>query len=268
MTAPCIGIDLGTTNSCVGVWKDGKVEIIPNLEGKNTTPSMVSFGVKERKVGGPAANAASINPENTIYGAKRLIGLKFEDPSVQDAIKLVSFAIREGENGKPLIWINHKGEEKSFQAEEIASMVLSKMRESVQDHMKNFEIKDAVITVPAYFNDAQRSATKDAGMIAGLNVLRVINEPTAAAIAYGIDRSTNSGAVLVYDFGGGTLDCTLLSIDGGTFTVKGTKGNCKLGGEDFDNALVMHCVDEFEKAEGYDLTKSKKAMRRLKNACE
>jgi len=267
---PAVGIDLGTTYSCVGVWKADTVEIIPNDMGERTTPSYVSFSDTERLIGTAAKNQAARNAENTIFDAKRLIGRKFDDPIVTSDIKLWPFKVVKGSQDRPQIEVTYKGEVKRFFAEEISSMVLTKMKETAEAYLgKN--VNKAVITVPAYFNDAQRQATKDAGRIAGLNVLRIINEPTAAAIAYGLDKSVASEQeknVLIFDLGGGTFDVSLLTIDEGVFEVKATAGNTHLGGEDFDNSLVDHFVKEFKRKNKYDLTKSNRAMRRLRSQCE
>jgi len=243
----CIGIDLGTTYSCVGVLHNGNIEIIANDQGLRTTPSYVSFTENERLLGTAAKNTASRNPENTIFDAKRLIGRNFSDKLVQDDIKLWPFTVKKGPMDKPLIVASHKGEEKEFAAEEISSMLLSHLKEIAESFLGH-DVKKAVITVPAYFNDAQRQATKDAGAIAGLEVLRIINEPTAAAIAYGLDKKTNGEKnILIFDLGGGTFDVSLLTIDEGIFEVKATAGDTHLGGEDYDNILLQLCIKEFEK---------------------
>lgn len=269
---PAVGIDLGTTYSCVGVWKGETVEIIPNDMGERTTPSYVSFSDTERLIGMAAKNQAARNAENTVFDAKRLIGRKFDDPVVKGDMKLWPFKVVEGTQHRPQIEVTYKGEVKRFFAEEISSMVLSKMKETAEAYLGK-QVTKAVITVPAYFNDAQRQATKDAGRIAGLNVLRIINEPTAAAIAYGLDKSTEKDKdaeknVLIFDLGGGTFDVSLLTIDEGVFEVKATAGDTHLGGEDFDNVLVDHFVKEFKRKNKADLTKSNRAMRRLRSQCE
>jgi len=267
---PAIGIDLGTTYSCVGVWKTDTVEIIPNDMGERTTPSYVSFSDTERLIGSAAKNQAARNAENTVFDAKRLIGRKFNDPIVKSDSKLWPFKVVEGSQERPQIEVTYKGERKRFFAEEISSMVLVKMKQTAEAYLGK-TVSKAVITVPAYFNDAQRQATKDAGRIAGLNVLRIINEPTAAAIAYGLDKGTQSKSeknVLIFDLGGGTFDVSLLTIDEGVFEVKATAGDTHLGGEDFDNALVDHFVKEFKRKYKHDLTKSNRAMRRLRSQCE
>jgi len=245
-----IGIDLGTTYSCVGTWKNNTVEIIPNDMGERTTPSYVSFSDTERLVGTAAKNQAARNAENTVFDAKRLIGRKFSDPIVQADMKLWPFKVVQESQDRPAIEVTYKGEKKRFFAEEISSMVLGYMK-NISEAYLGGGVKDAVITVPAYFNDAQRQATKDAGKISQLNVLRIINEPTAAAIAYGLDKKksghTKEMHVLIFDLGGGTFDVSLLSIDDGVFEVKATAGDTHLGGEDFDNLLVEHFAQEFQK---------------------
>jgi len=261
-----IGIDLGTTYSCVGWWKDNRCEIIANDQGNRTTPSYVSFTSEERLIGDGAKNQASMNPENTIFDAKRLIGRKFDDPSVQNDIKNFPFTVISDDN-KPKIQATYKDELKTFQPEEISSMVLTKMKEVAEAYIGE-TVTDAVITVPAYFNDSQRQATKDAGHIAGLNVLRIINEPTAAAIAYGLDKKEEEKNVLIFDLGGGTFDVSLLSIDDGIFEVKATAGDTHLGGEDFDNILMKYFIDEFKRKHKADLSENKRSLRRLKTACE
>ena len=261
-----IGIDLGTTYSCVGWWKDNRCEIIANDQGNRTTPSYVAFTDSERLIGDGAKNQASMNPENTIYDAKRLIGRKFEDTTVQADIKSFPFCVKA--NGdKPIIEVSYKGEKKTFQSEEISSMVLTKMKEIAESYIGE-EVTDAVITVPAYFNDSQRQATKDAGQISGLNVLRIINEPTAAAIAYGLDKKSEEKMVLIFDLGGGTFDVSLLCIDDGIFEVKSTAGDTHLGGEDFDNVLMKYFIDEFKRKHKLDISDNKRSLRRLKTSCE
>ena len=261
-----IGIDLGTTYSCVGWWKDNRCEIIANDQGNRTTPSFVAFTESERLIGDGAKNQASMNPTNTIFDAKRLIGRKFDDPTVQSDLKHFPFSV-VSQDGKPVIEATYKEEKKTFQPEEISSMILTKMKEIAESYIGD-SVTDAVITVPAYFNDSQRQATKDAGLIAGLNVLRIINEPTAAAIAYGLDKKSEEKTVLIFDLGGGTFDVSLLSIDEGIFEVKATAGDTHLGGEDFDNILVKHFSDEFKRKFKMDLTENKRSLRRLKTACE
>ncbi|KAI7823116.1 hsp71-like protein [Kickxella alabastrina] len=262
-----IGIDLGTTYSCVGVWQNDRVEIIANDQGNRTTPSYVGFTDSERLIGDAAKNQVAMNPHNTVFDAKRLIGRRFEDAEVQSDMKHWPFKIIPKE-GKPIIQIEFKGETKTFTPEEISSMVLIKMRETAEAFLGD-AVKDAVITVPAYFNDSQRQATKDAGLISGLNVLRIINEPTAAAIAYGLDKkSEGEKNVLIFDLGGGTFDVSLLSIEDGIFEVKATAGDTHLGGEDFDNRLVNHFTQEFKRKFKKDMTGNARAMRRLRTACE
>ena len=263
-----IGIDLGTTYSCVGIWRNGQCEIIANDQGMRTTPSYVAFTDNERLIGNAAKNQASQNPENTIFDAKRLIGRIFNDSSTQSDIKHFPFNVIPKDN-KPIIQANYKGELKDFQPEEISSMVLIKMKEIAEDFLGE-KVDSAVITVPAYFNDAQRQSTKDAGSIAGLNVLRIINEPTAAAIAYGLDQNKDESEkyILIYDLGGGTFDVTLLSIEGGIFEVKATAGDTRLGGEDFDTRLIHHFTQDFKRKHKKDLSENKRALRRLRTACE
>jgi len=263
-----IGIDLGTTYSCVGVWQNDKVEIVANDQGNNTTPSYVAFTEHERMIGDAAKNQTARNPMNTVFDAKRLIGRKITDKTVQDDMKLWPFKVVSGPCDKPLISVKSMGEEKKFQAEEISSMVLVKMKEIAETYLGK-KVKDAVVTVPAYFNDSQRQATKDAGTIAGLNVKRIINEPTAAAIAYGLDKKDKGERnVLIFDLGGGTFDVSLLTIDDGIFEVKATNGHTHLGGEDFDNVLVDYCIAEYKKQTGIDIKNNARAMRRLRTQCE
>ncbi|XP_052177051.1 heat shock 70 kDa protein-like [Diospyros lotus] len=265
-----IGIDLGTTYSCVGVWQNDRVEIIPNDQGNRTTPSYVAFTDTERLIGDAAKNQVAMNPHNTVFDAKRLIGRRFSDPSVQADMRHWPFKVVAGPADKPMIVVTYKGEEKQFAAEEISSMVLTKMKEIAEAYLGQ-KIKKAVITVPAYFNDSQRQATKDAGAISGLDVLRIINEPTAAAIAYGLDKKgSKSGErnVLIFDLGGGTFDVSLLTIEEGIFEVKATAGDTHLGGEDFDNRLVNHFVAEFKRKHKKDISGNARALRRLRTACE
>merc|ERR1712018_322682 len=263
-----VGIDLGTTYSCVGVFQHGKVEIIANDQGNRTTPSYVAFTDTERLIGDAAKNQVAMNPNNTIFDAKRLIGRQFQDSTVQSDMKHWPFKVANV-GGKPRLQVEYKAEEKSFTPEEISAMVLIKMKETAESYLGQ-EVKDAVVTVPAYFNDSQRQATKDAGVIAGLNIIRIINEPTAAAIAYGLDKKKGQGEcnVLIFDLGGGTFDVSILSIEGGIFEVKSTAGDTHLGGEDFDNRMVDHFVSEFERKHKKDLTGNKRALRRLRTACE
>ncbi|GBG00638.1 heat shock protein 70, partial [Raphidocelis subcapitata] len=272
--APAIGIDLGTTYSCVGVWQNDRVEIIANDQGNRTTPSYVAFTDTERLIGDAAKNQVAMNPTNTVFDAKRLIGRKFSEAAVQEDIRHFSFTVKSGPGDKPMIEVQYKGEAKTFSPEEISSMVLIKMKETAQAFLgADRPVKQAVVTVPAYFNDSQRQATKDAGVIAGLEVLRIINEPTAAAIAYGLDKKASGGStgehnVLIFDLGGGTFDVSLLSIDDGIFEVKSTAGDTHLGGEDFDNRLVNHFVQEFKRKNKKDISDNPRALRRLRTACE
>jgi len=267
-TATAIGIDLGTTYSCVGVWKNGNVEIIANDMGERTTPSYVSFSETERLIGQAAKNQSARNPENTVFDAKRLIGRKYADPIVTADTKLWPFKVKEGSQGRPVIEVNYKGELRTFFPEQISSMVLGKMKETAENFIGQ-PINDAVVTVPAYFNDSQRQATKDAGRISKLNVLRIINEPTAAAIAYGLDKQNEAESnVLIFDLGGGTFDVSLLTIDDGVFEVRATAGDTHLGGEDFDNKLVDYCSNDFKRKNRVELISSPRAMRRLRTQCE
>jgi len=268
--APAIGIDLGTTYSCVGVWQNGKVDIIPNDMGERTTPSYVAFTDTERLVGDAAKNQITRNPTNTVFDAKRLIGRKYEEREVQDDIKLWPFkVVKDPKSDRPQIVVTYQKQEKKFFAEEISAMVLQKLKKTADDFLGK-EVKDAIVTVPAYFNDSQRQATKDAGTISGLNVLRIINEPTAAAIAYGLDKQAGKKEenVLIFDLGGGTFDVSLLSLEDGLFEVKATNGNTHLGGEDFDNRLVEYCAGEFKRKTSIDIKKNAKALRRVRASCE
>ncbi|KAK9374072.1 heat shock protein 70 family [Lipomyces chichibuensis] len=262
-----VGIDLGTTYSCVAHFSNDRVEIIANDQGNRTTPSFVAFTDSERLIGDAAKNQAAMNPANTVFDAKRLIGRKFNDAEVQGDIKHFPFKVID-RAGKPVIQVEFKAETKVFTPEEISSMVLTKMKETAEGFLGG-TVNNAVITVPAYFNDSQRQATKDAGLIAGLNVLRIINEPTAAAIAYGLDKKADGERnVLIFDLGGGTFDVSLLSIEEGIFEVKATAGDTHLGGEDFDNRLVNHFVAEFKRKHKKDLSSNQRALRRLRTACE
>ena len=270
MSKYSIGIDLGTTYSCVAVWQNNGVEIIANDQGNRTTPSYVAFNDNERIIGNGAKSQAVQNYENTVFDAKRLIGRNFNDSTVQSDIKHFPYKVIPDQNNKPLIEVTYKNEIKKFQPEEISSMILTKMRETAEAYV-GCEVKDAVITVPAYFNDSQRQATKDASVIAGLNVLRIINEPTAAAIAYGLEKKSTAGKesnILIYDLGGGTFDVTLLAIEDGVFEVKATAGDTHLGGEDFDRRMIEYCIQDFKRKHKKDLSGSKKAIRRLQTACE
>jgi L1 cell adhesion molecule like protein len=263
-----IGIDLGTTYSCVGVYKNGKVDIIANDQGDRTTPSYVSFTDTERLLGTAAKNAANSNPSNTVYDAKRMIGRDFTDKKLQEDMKHFSFKVID-DNNKPKISVMFKEEQKQFTPEEISAMILTKMKQIAEQYLGH-DVKNAVVTVPAYFNDAQRQATKDAGVIAGLNILRIINEPTAAAIAYGLDKikDTTQRNILIFDFGGGTHDVSLLSLEDGVFEVKATAGDTHLGGEDIDNRIVKHVLEEFKKKHKVDLVDNKRAVRRIQTAAE
>ncbi|HMI20750.1 MAG TPA: molecular chaperone DnaK [Sphingomonas sp.] len=261
--AKVIGIDLGTTNSCVAVMEGGKPKVIENAEGARTTPSIVAFAKDgERLIGQPAKRQAVTNPDNTIYAVKRLIGRRFDDPITKKDTELVPYHIVKGANGDA--WVQAGGED--YSPSQISAFILQKMKETAESYLGE-TVTQAVITVPAYFNDAQRQATKDAGKIAGLEVLRIINEPTAAALAYGLEKDTNK-TIAVYDLGGGTFDVSILEIGDGVFEVKSTNGDTFLGGEDFDAKVVQYLADDFKKAEGIDLTKDRLALQRLKEAAE
>merc|ERR1711966_78958 len=266
-----VGIDLGTTYSCVGIWQHDRVEIIANDQGNRTTPSYVAFTETERLIGDSAKNQVAMNPHNTVFDAKRLIGRRFGDSAVQDDVKHFPFKVICKDGDKPAVEITFKGEKKVFVPEEISAMILLKMKEIAESFLGK-EVKNAVITVPAYFNDSQRQATKDAGAITGLNVLRIINEPTAAAIAYGLDKKASGVKaernVLIFDLGGGTFDVSLLTIEEGIFEVKATAGDTHLGGEDFDSRLVNFFVSEFKRKYKKDVTSNARSLRRLRTACE
>ena len=261
--AKVIGIDLGTTNSCVAVMEGGKPKVIENVEGTRTTPSIVAFAKDgERLIGQPAKRQAVTNPENTIFAVKRLIGRRFDDPMTKKDMELVPYTIVKGANGDA--WVKAGGED--YSPSQISAFILQKMKETAEAYLGE-KVEQAVITVPAYFNDAQRQATKDAGKIAGLEVLRIINEPTAAALAYGLDKTENK-TIAVYDLGGGTFDISILEVGDGVFEVKSTNGDTFLGGEDFDSKIVEYLADGFKKDEGIDLRGDKLALQRLKEAAE
>merc|ERR1712057_33252 len=261
-----IGIDLGTTYSCVGVYKNGRVEIIPNDQGNRITPSYVAFDGDERFIGDAAKNQAAINPTNTIFDVKRLIGRKFTDDTVQKDMKLMPFTIK-AKDGKPYVEVEVKGSQKLYSPEEISAMILGKMKEIAESFLGK-KIANAVVTVPAYFNDAQRQATKDAGTISSLNVMRIINEPTAAAIAYGLDKKGGEKNIVVFDLGGGTFDVTVLTIDNGVFEVVATAGDTHLGGEDFDQKLTEHFVKIFKKKNDVDISRDKRAIQKPRREVE
>lgn len=260
--AKVIGIDLGTTNSCVAIMDGAQPRVIENSEGARTTPSIVGFTDSERLVGQPAKRQAVTNPSNTVFAVKRLIGRRVGDAEVEKDKKLVPYSIVNGGNGDA--WVEVRGEK--YSPSQISAFILQKMKETAEAYLGE-SVTQAVITVPAYFNDAQRQATKDAGKIAGLEVLRIINEPTAAALAYGLDKK-DTKTIAVYDLGGGTFDITILEIDDGLFEVKSTNGDTFLGGEDFDMRIVNYLADEFKKEHGVDLTLDKMALQRLKEAAE
>lgn len=263
----CIGIDLGTTYSAVAIWKNDRVEVIANEQGNRVTPSYVAFTDTERLIGDAAKSQVAVNVKNTVFDAKRLIGRKFSDSKVQEDLRHWPFKVIN-KNDKPLIQVEYMGETKEFTPEEISAMVLSKMKQIAEAYLGE-KVTEAVITVPAYFGDSQRQATKDAGTIAGLNVKRIINEPTAAILAYGLDKKQSKETKnLVFDLGGGTFDVSLLSIDDGVFEVLATGGNGHLGGEDFDNRMVAHFVTEFKRKHKKDLMSNPRALRRLRTACE
>ncbi|MFM6853545.1 MAG: Hsp70 family protein, partial [Sphingopyxis sp.] len=261
--AKVIGIDLGTTNSCVAVMEGGSPKVIENAEGARTTPSVVAFTKDgERLIGQPAKRQAVTNPDNTVYAVKRLIGRRFDDPLTKKDMGLVPYTIVKGKTGDA--WVQAGGED--YSPSQISAFTLQKMKETAEAYLGE-KVTQAVITVPAYFNDAQRQATKDAGQIAGLEVLRIINEPTAAALAYGLDKSENK-TIAVYDLGGGTFDISILEVGDGVFEVKSTNGDTFLGGEDFDTKLVEWLADRFKAKEGLDLRGDKLALQRLKEASE
>lgn len=267
-----IGIDLGTTNSCVGVWQNGRVEIISNRQGHRTTPSYVAFNDQERLVGNGAKNQIAMNPQNTVFDAKRMIGRRFDDEEIQKDIEHFPFEVIDDGNGKPQTQVQFKGELKQYYPEEISSMVLAELKACAEEYLGH-PVTEAVVTVPAYFNNAQREATKDAGTIAGLNVRRILNEPTAAALAYGMDNDEKGEKnILVFDLGGGTFDVSVLSVDkspdGNFFEVKSTCGNTRLGGEDLDNILVDFFASEFHRKYEKDIKTNPRALRRLRTACE
>ncbi|XP_063941032.1 heat shock cognate 70 kDa protein-like [Daucus carota subsp. sativus] len=267
-----VGIDLGTTYSCVGIWQNDRVEIIANDQGNRTTPSVVAFTDIERFIGDAARNQSALNPVNTVFDAKRLIGRRFYDSTVQSDMKLWPFKVVGDRGDKPKIVVNYKGEDRRFSPEELSSMVLLKMKEIAEEYLGK-KVKNAVVTVPAHFNDSQRQATKDAATIAGLNVLRLLVEPTAAAVAYGLDKNLTSGmegekTVLIFDLGGGTFDVSLLKIKKDNIEVIATAGHTHLGGEDFDNRLLDHFVKEFKRKYGKDISQNAKSFRRLRNECE
>jgi heat shock protein 5 len=262
-----IGIDLGTTYSCVGVYQNGRVEIIANEQGNRVTPSYVAFTETERLIGDAAKNQAATNPSNTVYDVKRLVGRRFTDTTVQGDMKLWPFTVKSKE-GKPYLQVEFKGDTKEFSPEEISAMILIKMKEIAEAYLSK-SVTHAVVTVPAYFNDAQRQATKDAGTIAGLNVMRIINEPTAAAIAYGLDKkSKGEQNILVFDLGGGTFDVSLLTIDSGVFEVMATNGDTHLGGEDFDNRVMDFMFKTFKRKYGKDPAKDKRAVQKMRREVE
>ena len=263
---PVIGIDLGTTYSCVGIFRNGSVEIIPNELGNRITPSVVAFTDDDRLVGEAAKNQAALNPKRTIYSVKRLIGRKYNDKEVQMDKKLLPYDIID-KDGKPYIQVETKGQKKLYSPEEISAMILTKMK-TVAENFLGTKVKNAVITVPAYFNDSQRQSTKDAGTIAGLNVLRIINEPTAAAIAYGLDKKDKERNILVFDLGGGTFDVSLLTIDSGVFEVISTNGDTHLGGEDFDHRVLDYLLKKIKKQHGKDLKGDKTVIQKLKTEIE
>jgi len=261
-----IGIDLGTTYSCVGIYENGKVEIIANDQGNRITPSYVSFGETERLVGDAAKNQAASNPQNTVFDAKRLIGRKFTDRTVKSDMKLWPFKIAN-KGGKPYVEVQYKGEKRQFAPEEISAFVLQKMKQTAEDWL-GVTVTHAVVTVPAYFDDSQRQATKDAGTISGMTILRIINEPTAAAIAYGLDKQNRETNIIVYDLGGGTFDVSLLTLDEGVFEVLATNGDTHLGGQDFDQRVVAYMIKTFKKKHKIDITNNLRALAKLRREVE
>ena len=263
---PVIGIDLGTTYSCVGIYKNGRVEIIPNELGSRITPSVVAFTDEERLIGEAAKNQASVNPTRTVYDVKRLIGRKFSDSTVQKDKGFLPFQI-VSKDGKPYVQTEVKGQTKTYAPEEISAMVLQKMK-AVAEQFLGIEVQNAVVTVPAYFNDAQRQSTKDAGTISGMNVARIINEPTAAAIAYGLDKKTQESSILVYDLGGGTFDVSILTIEEGVFEVIATSGDTHLGGQDFDQNVMDYFMKLFKRKTGKDVSRDRRAQQKLKREVE
>ena len=268
MSTNVCGIDLGTTYSCVGVWQNNRVEIIANDQGNRTTPSYVAFTDEERLIGDGAKNQAAMNPKNTVYDVKRLIGSKFTDDNVNKDMDMLTYDVIDDGNNKPKVKVSSMGEDKTFYPEEISAMVLTKMKDIAETYLGG-DVKKCVVTVPAKFNDSQRQATKDACTIAGMECLRIINEPTAAAIAYGLDnKSSSEKNVLIYDCGGGTFDVTLLTIEDGIFEVKATDGDSHLGGEDLDDRLVKHFVQDFKRKNKKDISSSARSMRRLRTNCE
>ncbi|KAL9297467.1 hypothetical protein ACSQ67_023363 [Phaseolus vulgaris] len=268
-----IGIDLGTTYSCVAVWLEEqcRVEIIHNDQGNRTTPSCVAFTDNQRLIGDAAKNQAASNPTNTLFDVKRLIGRRYSDPIIQDDLKLWPFKVTADSDDKPMLVVSYKGQEKHISAEEISSMILTKMRETAEAYLES-GVKNVVVTVPAYFSDSQRQATKDASTIAGLNVMRIINEPTAAALAYGLEKRAKCVVeernIFIFDLGGGTFDVSLLTIKGDVFEVKATAGDTHLGGEDMDNRMVKYFVEKFNRKNNVDINGNPKALRRLRTACE
>ena len=267
LESPCVGIDLGTTYSVVAIYQKGGVTVIPNEMGNRITPSVVAFTEEERLVGDGAKNQLPQNPNNTIYAIKRLIGRLFTDETVGNDRKLLSYTVVPGKDGNPRVAVTFKGDPKTFSSEEISAMILQKMKEIAETFLGT-KVRNAVVTVPAYFNDAQRQSTKDAGTIAGLNVARIINEPTAAAIAYGLNQGAGEKNILVFDLGGGTFDVSLLTLDEGFFEVLATSGDTHLGGEDFDNRMMKHFVDQLLRKNKIDIRKDKHALARLRKACE